>query len=303
MKLIAIWMGGFIFVGLILAGIMFEISDNDSNGVATFVIVIIIGIVTGIFALTVTNRQEKVREEAEKKKVEELERIKIEEARKQKLLENRNAISNLCQTALILVRVSPSYLRDAEQILDQAEIDFKENALAPFWDSIEKATTMLGSFNLNIKVMEKELSEYTKLIGVYDGEPPVFPLSVKYVEKLKIGTGTAERMQSIVRSAQRNFQFAMIYEQRKTNQILVAGFTSLAQALEQMAQSINTAINDLSTSMDRMSSSLTNSMRRIESRIDDISETTSAYLNGQEEHEKQAIEMLDNIQRGRKPLL
>jgi flagellin-like hook-associated protein FlgL len=112
---------------------------------------------------------------------------------------------------------------------------------------------------------------------------------------------TAERMQAIVRKAQRNFQFAMIYEQRKTNQILVAGFTSLAQALDQMSQSITTAIDSLAKSVDSMSSSLGKSMRRIESRLDNISETTSDYLDDQAGREEKTIEMLDNIQRGRKP--
>ena len=58
-----------------------------------------------------------------------------------------------------------------------------------------------------------------------------------------VATATAERMQAIVRKAQRNFQFATIYEQRKTNQILVAGFTTLAQALNQMTGQITASIS------------------------------------------------------------
>ena len=112
---------------------------------------------------------------------------------------------------------------------------------------------------------------------------------------------TAERMQAMVRKAQRNFEFSQTYLQIRTNQILVAGFTSLAQALDQMTQSITTSISSLVTSVDSMSSSLNNSMIRIESRMDDISETTSDYHKEQTSREEKTIEMLDNIQRGRKP--
>jgi hypothetical protein len=60
-------------------------------------------------------------------------------------------------------------------------------------------------------------------------------------------------MKSIVRKTQSNFQFATIYEQRKTNQILVAGFTNLAQALEYMTQRISGSIGDLANSVDAVS--------------------------------------------------
>lgn len=65
---------------------------------------------------------------------------------------------------------------------------------------------------------------------------------------------TAERMKAIVRKAQRSFQFATIYEQRKTNQILIAGFTNLAEALDQMAYRITDSIDNLTNSVDVMTS-------------------------------------------------
>jgi hypothetical protein len=132
------------------------------------------------------------------------------------------------------------------------------------------------------------------------------------VTKLGVGATTAERMQATVRKAQRNFQFATIYEQRKTNQILVEGFTSLAEALNEMTWHITTSIDNLTRSVDGMASTLNDSMRAIHSRLGEIGEAAhkdsreTAHQRAEEAsdaaaREGMALEMLDNIQRGRRP--
>jgi len=140
--------------------------------------------------------------------------------------------------------------------------------------------------------------------------PPQFPLKSKSVEKLTIGTSTAERMKAIVRTAQRNFQFATIYEQRKTNQILVAGFTNLAQALDRMTWQITDSIDSLTDSVGSMASTLNESMNAINSRLGDMAESNAQYhgevmeaISKHEVREKEALKMLDNIQRHRKPAI
>lgn len=146
-------------------------------------------------------------------------------------------------------------------------------------------------------------SRYTELIEKYEGTPPEFPLARESISKLGVGTATAERMQAIVRKAQRDFQFAMIYEQRKTNQILVAGFTNLAQALNDMTWRITASINDLATSVNGMTSTLNESMQAIHSRMGDIHKELSKEASERASREKKALEMLDNIQRRRRPFL
>jgi hypothetical protein len=115
-------------------------------------------------------------------------------------------------------------------------------------------------------------------------------------------------MRAIVRKAQADFQFSVIYEQRKTNKILIAGFASLADALNEMTWHINDSLGALTNSMEGMTSTLNNSMRAIHSRIGDVVEATSKYQSERSRdaskcaiREKKALEMLDNIQRGRRP--
>ncbi len=209
----------------------------------------------------------------------------------------------------------PKYLESAEKYLDQAEVNFSYGAFAPFWDYIEKAIKMLGYFDENIQRIKSNLSIYTALIGKYEDTPPQFPLTRQSVTKLDVGTETAKRMNVIVWTAQRNFQFATIYEQRKTNQILVAGFANLAMALDKMTWKITKSIDDLAGSVDVMTSTLDESLSAIHSRVGnvvDIVEKASQQTSQQHDElmektsegaarEEKVLKMLDNIQRGRRP--
>jgi hypothetical protein len=119
----------------------------------------------------------------------------------------------------------------------------------------------------------------------------------------------------IVRKAQSDFQFATIYEQRKTNQLLVAGFTNLAQALDGMGQRIASSIDDLgdrittmANAVDGMKDALVDSIGQLGEAIEEQSSQQTEALNSairqvstdQIERQNKALEMLDNIQRRRK---
>jgi uncharacterized protein YfcZ (UPF0381/DUF406 family) len=235
-------------------------------------------------------------EEEERRKAFEAEEAARLRQQKEEQEKHRIAMITLGDQSLGLFELLPQYLDSAEKELDQAEVDFADGAFAPFWDSIENAAKYLAHFNEGIQRIKSNATYYTELIGKYRDTPPQFPLARQSIEKLGVGKATAERMQAIVRKAQCNFQFAMIYEQRKTNKILIAGFTDLAQALEEMTWQITASINDLTGSVN-------DSMRVIHSRLGDIIEITSQQYKERSSREKKALEMLDNIQRGRRPFL
>lgn len=206
----------------------------------------------------------------------------------------------------------PSHLLQAESLLDQAEQDFKEGAFAPFWDSIEQATMRLGSFNGGIASINHNLKRHVELSKLYEEKSPRFPIVIDSAKGMVAGNTTADRMKAIVRQAQRNFQFASIYEQRKTNQILVAGFTNLAQALDGMGRRISESIDELSTQVSEMSSSLNESMATLGEQMatatqcvsESVQELHSTYqreTKDQTDRHDRALEMLNNIQRHRMP--
>jgi len=261
-----------------------------------------------IYLIVKANEDEKRRQAAKAKRKAEkkarLQRYKEEQQgyRKQMIV--------FGEQSLDFFELMPKYLSVAEKYLDQAEVDFADGAFAPFWDSIEKAAKMLGRFDEGVCHIKDKSSRYTELIKKYRDTPPEFPLARQSVVKLGVSTATAKRMKDIVRTAQCNIDFATIYQQIKTNQILVAGFTNLAQAIERMTWQITASIDDLVGSVDVMTSTLNESMCTIHSRMDDNTEKTNQHhddlmkeASEGSARERKALEMLDNIQRGRRPSL
>jgi molecular chaperone GrpE (heat shock protein) len=115
-------------------------------------------------------------------------------------------------------------------------------------------------------------------------------------------------MTQVVGVAQRDFEFSVIYEQRKTNQILVAGFKSLAQALDQMTWRITSSIDELSATVERVGSKLNDSLQQIRAETRNVAAQMAGHREDikreavrRVEREEKALEMLDNIQRKRYP--
>jgi len=254
-----------------------------------------------IYSVTKANEKEKRRQARETARIRH-HKEEQDKYQKQMIVLGDNSIA--------LFELMPGYLKSAEEHLIQAEIDFSDSAFDPFWASVENAAKMLGHFDEGVQNIENFSSQYTDLIKKYENVPPQFPLVRKSVEKLRVGTSTSERMKEIVRTAQCNFEFTNIYHKRKTNQILVAGFTNLAQALDQMTWQIVCSIDNLAGSVDSMASTLDESMNAIHSRLGDMAKSNSQYhgevmkeKSYQVAREKRALEMLDNIQHHRKTTL
>lgn len=234
-------------------------------------------------------REEKERQRAEQAKYEAgVQRaLEQEQERIQRHKDEQDEVSRqivaLGEQSLVLFESLPNNVISAERFLDQAQADFAEGVFAPFWDDIEKSAKRLGRFDEAVRGIGENWSRYNETIKQYEGTPPAFPIERGSVEKLQVAEGTAQRMKALVRNAQRDFQFATIYEQRKTNQILVAGFKSLAQALDQMTSKIQESIADVS---EALCESTEEAMK------------ASSEATGRQE---KALKMLDNIQRRRRP--
>jgi len=250
-------------------------------------------------------REKAIKEAKEKRRqAEEAKRKAAEEERIRKHNEEqagyKKQLFDLGDNLIALFEQMPALLKTAEKNLNQAEFEFSEGAFAPFWDAIEKATTTLARYHEGAQSIKINSSRYTDLITKYEGVPPQFPISQKSADKLSVATLTVERLKKIVRIAQRDFQFATIYEQRKTNQILVSGFTTLSQALDQMTWQITDSIDKLSDSLDlTMCKSMSTILSRLADMVDENNKNHSEILkieSNREIREKRVIRMLDDIQ-------
>ena len=196
-------------------------------------------------------------------------------------------------------------MKSADSELDTAERDFQDNAFAPFWDAIERAANCLSSFDQTTRNLTGQAKQYYSSLRGRDHTFPSFPVTLT---ALPDPTHTTNRMQAIVRKAQCNFQFAMIYEQRKTNNILKHGFMSLSSAISDLGSEVCSSIHELRDSVasgfETLSEQQIATRESIESAVSEIrsgNEAAGKAAKEQKGRDEAAAAMLDNIQRRRKP--
>ena len=299
---------------------LYELIKAFWEPIASFLIVSAYVLGVCLVAFTVIKWMKHARQKSE---MENNERKRAREREEERIAERQASqqrchaeLVNITENALQNFESLTQNLMYAEALLDQAERDFKEQAFNPFWDSVEQATLRLGVFADGVAQINQALKKYGDLSSVYKAKAPEFPIAVDSVQGMAAGNTTANRMSAIVRQAQRDFHFASIYTQRRTNQILIAGFTNLGQALDGMGQRISQSIDELSTQVSEMSLSLSDSMTFLGKQMTMANESTVAISESmreiqsslerdaseRSERHARALEMLDNIQRGRKPI-
>jgi hypothetical protein len=299
----------------------------------------ILAIIAGTIAIWALYQLiKKLEKDAEAREAERQRQILIErqkqearEAARRRYLEDQQArkgqLVQLCDGAVNAFTAIPSELEYAEACLNRAEADFKEGVFAPFWDSIENAMRHLNNCDNQVRLIHSSSQKYGEFRTQYDAEFTPFPISKDAVEKLSTATTTSERLRAIVRVAQRNFQFATIFEQRRTNQILLSGFRTLGEAIDGMGDRISSSIHDLGGQIDcmrfeirdgfasldeqvgTMHSELAEGLNSVGTKISEqmaqstrgLDSSLQSHFKNQMEREERAIEMLDNIQRRRTP--
>jgi len=253
-------------------------------------------------------QKEAARLAAEKRRVDAEAQTKAERRERQKRY--RDELSNLCEQSLRFFELMSVALEQADHFLSQAESDFREGVYSPFWDSIERSAQELGKFDSFVKAIHTNLFRYRETRKSYEGAVPAFPIQMSSVQGMTAAEATSLRMQKVVRSAQRDPHFSMIFEQRRTNQILIAGFTSLAHAINGLGDLLTSSIEQLGGEISAFSDSMKNSMslnrentsvaaERIATEVNSLrqgAKSEAVEIRIRHEH---ALEMLNNIQRRR----
>lgn len=214
---------------------------------------------------------------------EEIERAATAEELGRKLQQLSDTHSEVNQ----LVQQFPALLQAVSSSLDLCDQEFRRGAFSPFWSSVESTTERLGeiSESLNHFHMLADLHVQMKqdLVDNYKAHVNVFPVRLRDLQIAEQAQQLSQRMDSLVGKAQTNFQFASIYEQRRTNALLIAGFSNLGQAIYGM------------TSM------ITDKLAGVVTAIDAASATSEAQGKSAIAQSEEAIAMLNNIQKRRLP--
>lgn len=192
------------------------------------------------------------------------------EAERYRLSQIEKANSIASQYSSLQSHLEP-YLDVARTCLIEAKGEFEERAFAPFWDAIEGATKSLASFHSTIQQIPSLEAQYSEMRRQIGGNLATLPTL-----RIPNPDFALKQLNDIVRKAQKDFQFSTIYEQRKTNELLRYGFQSLSDAL-----------NNISYSME-------DTLSRVHSVLYD-------HRNASAVHFQNVEEMLDNIQRRKRP--
>ena len=137
-------------------------------------------------------------------------------------------------------------LQQGDAAIEQAQQLFIERAYTPFWDAIEQAVGQLRRFNEGVKLIDASAKQYYGLLEGRDHNFPVFPVNSNQIPTLE---GLVDRLSQVIGRAHRDFQFASIYEQRKTTSAVIAGFRSMQEAVTRLRDDILNSIDDLQQSL------------------------------------------------------
>lgn len=265
--------------------------------------------------------QERRHAEQERRRAEQIRHIKAQRART--LAEAEKAVYDAQFSAVQL----PLILAEAELALDRAENELAEELPSPFWEAIEDAALRLKDFDNQLHSIENNRIKHLRLAESLNGKAPEFTLGISLLPDTK---NTNQRINILFRRAQKMRDFPIIYEQRRTNTILLEGFRSLGNAIVSLGVQLQSELIALGDKLDCRLSNLESALQDSADQLAEqhreqleIAETirneyrdsnagitqiardriiqAERHAKQSREYEKTALRMFDNIQRRRRP--
>jgi len=319
-----------ILLGGISWGIISVVDPKGTDWRIAIEFAVIMGFFLGVGSLisfSVGNAEKRRKNEEEER--EEERRRQMDKAVARANLLGR--VSDIVSRAQLAAAELPLMLSAADSSLDLAQDEYAEGLYSPFWEAMEEAIHYVHAFEKNIQQIKHAQEDYQREQqdaqhkhgggehSLARGMVP-FSLGVKIFPDID---PTKERMKRLYRQAQKKADFANIYEQRRNTQVLIAGFRSLGDAVTSLGDRIERevralgdtlgfrlgdlgmAVREASEQMQRQQETLLTEARswRAEASTGHAELVRVARENAEraERGARERRDMLDNIQRGRKP--
>ena len=278
------WGGIFLAAYFIIAfmGIAaFGAEDGSSLAPLAMLLAIVVASF-GVTSITSTIRRNRI---------ERLEREKNETARKAELDRVANDATSLTsrvarnyQSSIQLTNEVPNHLAEAGSWLKNAEAEFTSNAYGPFWDAVENAALHLSALHDKTNQLARNADEYYQSLNERQHNFPTFPIRPT---NLPATSPVVDDLRRIVRMGQTNFEFANIWEHRRTREVLIAGFQTLGEAVSNLGSVIDNSLYNLQQSVSS-----------------DMARVVEEQITSRESLDHRMLEqnrMIDNIQHHRTP--
>lgn len=229
--------------------------------------------------------------------------IKIERTRRKHNSSLSDEADKLClkmidiidKSTTLAVEGLPKQVNQIQNTLVQIKFEFNDNALVPFWDEVENFVLQMNSFEESLKMLKKNKYIFYKVIQSTENNfPNSFPVStdINFPEQI------FSDFKFIQRQAYKRFEFANLWEQRKSQKIMAFGFSNLKGAIDNMSQSVVSALNELNLTTQQGFETLSSNIRSMEfNNSQDLSETNKILTSNL----KSIDDKLYFIQYNRKP--
>lgn len=186
-----------------------------------------------------------------------------------------------------------------------AAAELADESVGQFWDEIEGALRQLANYRNCLDVASYNSSEFrSRRLALPPSKQPA-ELESRHVPSAET---VIDQVHRLVRQARRNPSWEQIYQQRRTNDILVQGFQNLGSALDGIETAISTGLQGLATSfhssmtdiMSDHSSQMLEQLEHLDTGIRDESSERRDFERLIKRRSEQAIKTLEHIQYGRR---
>lgn len=226
---------GISYFGVIAVGVLLSSLWPEVNQRALVVLLAIIGLVGSIIIMirTLNSRYSQ--------RLEALKIQKIREAQDEATRAESMATTAL-EKARQAMRALNVHLEKASRNIQQAKYEYSHNAYAPFWDAVERAACDLGLYWHALRELKTNADSYYNLLATRTHTFPSLEIDQRLLTE---PSPVVQALKTLLRTGQTNFQFAIIWEQRQTREILIAGFQTLGDALANLEGVIFTSVQNL----------------------------------------------------------
>jgi hypothetical protein len=160
--------------------------------------------------------------------------------------EAERKIEEIRSNSLRIVKELSTELSASLASLAQAREEFSSNAFGPFWDTVEKGALHLARFKVSVDMLSENARKDEEILSHWKHSFPPFPVTRDLIPD---ATPAVHELQQVVRLGQTNFEFASIWEQRKTREVLIEGFDTLGQAIVELGSAITGSVSKLESRM------------------------------------------------------
>ena len=171
---------------------------------------------------------------------------KVSESEVARLTESEAECERIYQRQSAALVAQTQLYRKIESQIENAEGLFRERAFTPFWENVDQCIAALHGLESKTKQVHEDARKYFELLAERPHTFPDFPISAG---QMPAADGLVGHLSVIVRSAQKDFQFASIYEQRRTTRAVTMGFRNINEVITDLGRALASSVAEFNNSI------------------------------------------------------